>query len=304
VIRAAILLCVLLAATQTLADSITIGGTERTFAVFVPEKTPAPLVLVLHGNTQQGIDMQTRASWPELARRERFIAVYPDGLNRAWGDSRSAAEVVGQRPPAGTDDVTFLLALVEKYIKDGTADPRRIYIAGVSNGGAMAMTLACEKPEVFAAAAAMIISFTATMAERCAPRQPIAMLLMNGTADPLVAYQGGKGASPRFGLPNMWSTERTIAFWRKVNGCDAGDRVTNELPNGDPDDGSTVTRVDSRCPAGLDVVLYRVNNGGHRVPGKASDAKNKQMVDALLGPQNHDIDGPEVTWAFFKRFAR
>jgi polyhydroxybutyrate depolymerase len=304
VIRAAIICCALLAATQTLADTIRIGGTERTFTAFVPEKTLAPLVLVLHGNTQQGIDMQTRASWPELARRERFIAIYPDGLNRAWGDSRSAAEVVGHRPPAGTDDVAFLLALVDKHIKDGTADPKRIYVAGVSNGGAMAMTLVCQQPQVFAAAAAMIMSFTATMAERCKPRQPIAILLMNGTADPLVAYNGGKGASPRFGLPNMWSTERTIAFWRKVNGCDAPDWVTNQLPNGDADDGSTVTRIDARCPAGQDVVLYRVNNGGHRVPGKGSDAKNKQMVDALLGPQNHDIDGPEVIWTFFKRFAR
>ena len=303
-IRTAIICCAVLAATQVLADTIRIGGAERTFAAFVPEKTPAPLVLILHGNTQQGIDMQTRASWPELARNERFIAVYPDGLNRAWGDMRSTAEVVGQRPPAGTDDVAFLLALVDKFVKDGSADPKRIYVAGVSNGGAMAMTLACQEPQVFAGAASMIMSFTPTMAERCKPRLPIAMLLMNGTADPLVAYHGGKGASARLGLPNMWSTERTIAFWRKVNGCDATDSVTNQLTNGDGDDGSTVTRIDARCPAGQDVVLYRINNGGHRVPGKGSDAKNKQMVDALLGPQNHDIDGPEVIWTFFRQFAR
>jgi polyhydroxybutyrate depolymerase len=303
-IRAAIICCAVLVAAHARADTIRIGTTERTFTAFVPETTPAPLVLVLHGNTQQGVDMQTRASWPELARRERFIAVYPDGLNRAWGDMRSDAEVVGQRPPSGTDDAAFLLALVDKYIKDGSADPKRIYVAGVSNGGAMAMTLACKEPQVFAAAAAMIMSFTATMAERCKPRQPIAMLLMNGTVDPLVAYHGGKGASPRFGLPNMWATEQTIAFWRKVSGCDAADGVTNELPDSDSGDSSTVTRIDARCPPGAGVVLYRVNNGGHRVPGKGSDAKNKQMVDALLGPQNHDIDGPEVIWTFFKRFAR
>ena len=43
---------------------------------------------------------------------------------------------------------------------------------------------------------------------------------------------------------------------------------------------------------------------GHRVPGKGSDAKAKQVVDQVLGPQNHDIDAPEVIWEFFKRFAR
>src|SRR5262249_33613277 len=112
----------------------------------VPGKKPAPLVLILHGNTQQGADMQRRSSWPEIARREQFIAIYPDGLNRAWADLRGSADVVGRRPPDGTDDVAALTALVEKYIKDGAADPKRIYVTGVSNGGAMAMSLACRAP--------------------------------------------------------------------------------------------------------------------------------------------------------------
>lgn len=301
-IRAATLACALLT-TPAFADTLSMGGTERTFTAFVPDSTPAPLVLVLHGNTQQGIDMQTRASWPELARREKFIAIYPDGLNRAWGDLRSQSEVVGQRPPAGTDDVAFLMALVAKYIKDGTADPKRIYVAGVSNGGAMTMTLACRQPQTFAAAAAVIMNFTATMAEACKPPQPIPMLLMNGTADTLIAYQGGKSTS-RYALPNVWSTEHTIAFWRKVNGCEAGSGATSNLPDKDAEDSSTVTRIDSRCPAGRDVVLYRVNDGGHRMPGRGSDAKNPRAADAILGPQNHDIDGPDVIWDFFKRFAR
>jgi polyhydroxybutyrate depolymerase len=302
-IRAGVLCCALLIATQTLAETIRIDGTERMFAAFVPDKTPAPLVLILHGNTQQGIDMQTRASWPELARREQFVAIYPDGLNRAWADLRSGTEVVGRRPPAGTDDVAFLMTLVAKYIKDGVADPKRIYVTGVSNGGAMTMTLACREPQTFAAAAAVIMSFTATMAEACKPQGPIPMLLMNGTADTLIAYQGGRSTS-RYALPNVWSTERTIGFWRKVNGCEADDGPSTNLPDRDPEDSSTVTRIDSRCPAGRDVVLYRVNAGGHRMPGKDSDAKAKRMVDALLGPQNRDIDGPEVIWDFFKRFAR
>ena len=55
------------------------------------ERKPAPLVLVLHGNTQQGVDMQTRTSWPQLARREGIIAIFPDGLNRAWADLRGNA---------------------------------------------------------------------------------------------------------------------------------------------------------------------------------------------------------------------
>jgi len=302
-IRAAIGLALLLAASPALAETISIGNTERTYSAQVPDTKPAPLVLVLHGNTQQGTDMQTRSSWPQVAQRERFIAIFPDGLNRAWADLRGDTERAGRTAPPDTDDVAFLTALVSKYVKDGAADPKRIYVTGVSNGGAMTMTLACKQPQMFAAAAAVIMNFTAAMADACKPERPIAVLLMNGTADPLVAYEGGKGTS-RYGLPNVWSTAQTIGFWRKVNGCETGDGPASQLQDSDPSDASTVSRIDSRCPQGQDVLLYRVNGGGHRMPGRNPDAKARRMVDAILGPQNHDIDGPEVIWAFFKRFSR
>jgi polyhydroxybutyrate depolymerase len=63
-----------------------------------------------------------------------------------------------------------------------------------------------------------------------------------------------------------------------------------------------VTRISSRCPPGRDVVLYRVNNGGHRMPGSFPDARFPRVVNLLLGPQNHDIDGAEAIWAFFRKF--
>ncbi len=149
-IRAAVGL-LLLGSAPALAETISIGNTERTYAALVPDKKPAPLVLVLHGNTQQGIDMQTRSSWPQVAQREQFIAIFPDGLNRAWADLRGASERAGRVAPPGTDDVAFLMTLVAKYVAEGTADPKRIYVTGVSNGGAMTMTLACKQPQTFAA---------------------------------------------------------------------------------------------------------------------------------------------------------
>jgi polyhydroxybutyrate depolymerase len=63
-----------------------------------------------------------------------------------------------------------------------------------------------------------------------------------------------------------------------------------------------VTLISSNCPPGRDVVLYRVNDGGHRMPGGFPDAHFARMVNLLLGPQNHDIDAAEAIWAFFKRF--
>ena len=126
---------------------------------------------------------------------------------------------------------------------------------------------------------------------------------MNGTEDPLIPYNGGKGTS-WLAADGFWSTARTVQFWRGKNGCEPGDASSTNLPDQDRGDGSTVTLISSTCPAGCDVLLYRVNGGGHRFPGPRPDARMPRLVETFLGPQNHDIDGAAVIWEFFKRFER
>jgi polyhydroxybutyrate depolymerase len=283
------------------AETIDIGGVTRTYLAQFPDSRPAPLVIVLHGNTQIGADMRTRTSWSLVASRERFGVIYPDGLNRAWADLRPDSKRAGRPPPAGTDDTAFIAGLIEKYVTDGTADPKHVYITGLSNGAAMTMTLVCVRPELFAAAASVVMNLTDESAGACHPSQPVPVLMMNGTADPLVPFEGGKGAS-HYAVEGFWSTQATLAFWRRVNGCQTEDTTVTEFSDRDPTDQSTVTRIDSDCPRGRDVVLYRVNGGGHRMPGAFSDARFPRIATAFLGPQNHDIDGAETIWAFFKRF--
>ncbi len=202
--RHALLIAGLLAVTTGVASAETFqsGGVERTYSAIIPTSRPAPLVLVLHGNTQQGKDLRTRTSWPDVARREGFVAVFPDGLNRAWAGLRGDAGRAGRSPPAGTDDVAFLTALIAKFVRDGIADPKQIYVTGVSNGGHMTLTLACSHAELFAAAASVIANFTETMMASCKPSRPLPMVMMNGTADPLIAYNGGRGTS-RYAVPNV-----------------------------------------------------------------------------------------------------
>jgi polyhydroxybutyrate depolymerase len=79
------------------------------------------------------------------------------------------------------------------------------------------------------------------------------------------------------------------------------DAAAIRLDHHDPSDPTTVTRIDSRCPPGRDVLLYRVDDAGHRMPG-FPDARFPRLVNALFGPQNHDIDGAETIWAFFRKF--
>jgi polyhydroxybutyrate depolymerase len=282
------------------AETIDVNGAARSFIAQFPDRKPAPLVIVLHGNSQTGADMMTRTAWPEVARREHFAVVFPDGLNRAWADLRPNARRALRAPPEGTDDVTFIAKLVDRFVIEGRADPKHVYITGVSNGGAMTMTLLCARAELFAAAATVIFNLTDDMAKACQPRRPVPILLMNGTADPLIPYQGGRGTS-FFAKSGFWSTEQTVRFWRQVNGCEAADGDSRDLTDRDPADQSTVTRISSRCPPGQDVALYRVNGGGHRMPGRFADARFMRAVNFMLGPQNRDIDGAETIWTFFSQ---
>ncbi|UVO36602.1 prolyl oligopeptidase family serine peptidase [Bradyrhizobium arachidis] len=283
------------------AATIDVDGVMRSYTAQLPARKPAPLVVVLHGKTQRGADMIARTAWPQVAKREGFAVVFPDGLNRAWADARTEAGRAGRGPPAGTDDVAFIAKLVEKFVADGAADAKRIYVTGISNGGAMTMTLVCTRADLFAAGASVIMNLTDELAAACHPSRPLPMLIMNGTADPLIPYEGGRGAS-YFAAHGFWSTEKTVAFWRKLNGCGPGDADATEIPDRAPNDQSTVTRITSRCPEGHDVLLYRINDGGHRMPGVAPDARFPKVATGLLGPQNADIDGAETIWAFFSRF--
>jgi polyhydroxybutyrate depolymerase len=299
--RITIALATVCCARPSLSETISINGVSRTFLAQFPETKPAPLVIVLHGNTQTGADMATRTLWPAVAKRERFGVIFPNGLSHAWADLRPDTMRAGRIPPKGTDDVAFIVKLIGKYVADGSADPKRVYVTGISNGGAMTMTLVCARADLFAAAASVIMNLTNESANGCHPSRPVPMLMMNGTHDPLIPYQGGRGTS-RFAADGFWSTERTLAFWRRANGCEDKDASASDLADRDPTDRITVTRIESRCPPGRDVVLYRVNDGGHRMPGTYSDARFPRVANAFLGPQNHDIDGAETIWAFFKNF--
>ena len=79
------------AAPAASADTIDVNGVMRSYTVQLPAKRLVPLVVVLHGKTQRGADMVARTAWPQVAKREGFAVVFPDGLNHAWADARTKA---------------------------------------------------------------------------------------------------------------------------------------------------------------------------------------------------------------------
>ena len=126
------------------------------------------------------------------------------------------------------------------------------------------------------------------------------MLIMNGTADRIIPWHGG-ALGPWGGQGQVISTPETVAFWRHNNGCtDAGQE--RQLPDTDPNDGSTVTATQYvDCRSGAPVVLMAVNGGGHLPPGV--DISRMPLIEAVLGRENHDVSAAEITWKFFRRFS-
>ena len=273
-------------------ERLTVGRAERSYELIGATSGRAkPLIIALHGNRGTGAQFANSGNWRALAARHDVMIALPDGLNKAWNDGRAGAEIRGNQTPAGTDDVAFLTTLAERLVADGLADRKRLYVTGISNGGMMTYRMLCERPDLFAAGAAVIANLTETTLARCKPARPVPVLIMNGTEDKLVPHERQQGG--------YIGTLATASVWQKVNGC-AGAPVERRLPDLDTTDRSTVTRIAYGCPAGRDVVVYRVDGGGHQMPSRSG----KGILEFLLGPRNRDIEGAEEIWAFLSRFSR
>lgn len=138
---------------RSLHGRYTHGAEARDYALYVPADTdgaPRPLLLMLHGCQQDAADIARLTRLNQLADALGFMVLYPT-------QSRTA-NATGcwnwflpehQRPDQG--EAALLTALTCEIAARHGADPRRLYVAGLSAGGAMALVLAAIHPELFAA---------------------------------------------------------------------------------------------------------------------------------------------------------
>jgi len=290
-------------AKDTLNSSISLGGLERTYRIHLPSEHDrtkiAPLVFLFHGGggTGQGMEKLTQGGFNRLADREGFIIVYPDGIEKHWNDGRGLQAYRAHRE--NIDDVGFISALIEHLIRTLNVDPNRIYVAGISNGGQFSQRLACELSDRIAAIGVVAIQLPENLPSSCAPKRPVSVLMMPGTEDPLVPWEGGEIGFRRgrkFG--RVLSVPESMRFWAKQNQC-LGSSVVSYEPDRDPKDGTRVRReAYVPCGEGAEVVLYAVEGGGHTWPGG-----DQYLPAGIIGRTSRDIDANEVIWNFFKKHA-
>jgi polyhydroxybutyrate depolymerase len=118
------------------------------------------------------------------------------------------------------------------------------------------------------------------------------VVMLNGTADPVVPYNGGQvGMTGNYG--QVWSAERTAAFLAWGNGCA---RQAERALGGSDGAAIRVTRLDwSTCRSGHPVVLYRVEGGGHQVFGATN------IVPLILGPGTTQVSAPAAIMEVFAK---
>jgi polyhydroxybutyrate depolymerase len=276
--------------------TLTVGGVARDYLLSRSSASdPRPAIIVLHGGTMTADQIRQSVGVEPLVEREKIVAVYPQGIARQWNDGRRWQPTAWQRGASTADDVAFLRALVTALVQERIVDPQRVYVIGPSNGGMMTFRLLCEAADLLAAAAAIIASMPVDLIGTCEPARAVPILVMNGTADPLVPYQGGAIASG--GRGEVLSTDDTIALLRRFNGC-TGDPAVELIASRNAGPSAVTREIWTHCASGAPVVLYRIEGGGHRIP--ALEGEPRALVDRLLGPQNRDFDGAEAIWSFLR----
>ena len=274
------------------------AGYERNYIVHLPPEAkmqkPIPLLFNLHGGggTAKGTPGLTFGRFNTLADRDGFIVVYPNAIKKNWNDGRKLENVLAWKEDI--DDLGFIKAIVNELKKKYKIDASRIFTTGMSNGGFMSSRLLCDRADIFRGGAILTASLSKDYLPKCNPEKPVAVMVMNGTDDPLVPYDGGMVKVFRKTRGEIVSTDDYVDFWKTKNGCELKqDKV--DLPD-TVDDGTTVSVTKySDCKEEGALVLYTVNGGGHTWPG------GKQYLGkGLIGKTNRDIVACDVIWDFFK----
>ncbi|HEY1992083.1 MAG TPA: PHB depolymerase family esterase [Gammaproteobacteria bacterium] len=279
------------------AESIEFGGMDRSYLLHLPTPLPdypLPLVVVLHGGGGSAESMAKMTGFDAEADQQGFIVVYPDGTDKArpflnalgkpgfltW----NAGSCCGYAQENAIDDVGFIRAVVMRVIKDNAADPKRVYVTGISNGGMMAYRLACEASDLFAAIAP--VSAVQEVAS-CKPGRPVSVFHVHGAKDENVPLAGGVGKKA-IEKEARKPVQDTIDFWMKQDGCSS--TVRSEEPD-------VLMTNYGGCAAGSEVAFVLIQDGGHSWPGG-------QRITYFLDPPSKALNATSEIWRFFSTHSK
>jgi len=273
-----------IAQSQTLiVDSIYTGGLYRNYRLYIPAiftgASARPLIINMHGYTSNAIQQQFYTNFEPIADTANFLMLYPNGTSSGGSQFWNAGI-----SPLGVNDISFLSNLIDSLKAQYNIDLNRVYSTGMSNGGFMSHTLACELSNRITAIASVTGSiFVSQYGTNCHPTRPVPVMQIHGTADATVPYTGNSTMVP---------IDSVVKYWVRKNNCNSIP-TTSAVPNINLTDGCTADHfVYASGASGSTVEHYRVNAGAHTWPG----------APFPIGVTNQDFSASKEIWRFFRPF--
>lgn len=267
------------------------GGLQRSFIHYAPmsldPNVPAPIVVVAHGYMMSGEMMYEITKYAELAEREKFVVVFPDGQPGAVGPwnvgNPSCSSTLGILPLGPGDDQAFLDAMIGFVEADQCVDRNHVFMTGFSMGGYFSNATGCARPDIRAIAPHSAGVHDLSM---CASQhKPVLLMHFNG--DALIPAMCGEEARNR---------------WVMRNGC------SMDAPDVRPVKGGSCEYY-KNCPADGQVAFCRfdIPTAGTRDEPFAGHAWSGGADEGMAGGAMFAIpeteSASELGWAFFKQYA-
>ena len=273
-------------------------GYTRDFILHIPEHhellNKIPLIIAMHGGggKAKGMIALTKGRFNELADKHGFLVVYPQGLGKSWNDGRQ--DPISYAHKNDIDDIGYLSKIIRRMIKEYKVDSDRVFVTGISNGGFMSIRVSRELADQVKAVAVVCAAIPLNTKDAHVDAQSMNTLLINGTTDPLVPYNGGEVKVLRKKRGRIISTDETIKIFITRNSCSHSPEI-EELEDEDPEDGTRVIREEyTNTETGKKVVLLKVLGGGHTWPGGW-----QYLTEKLIGKTSTDINACDEIWSFF-----
>jgi polyhydroxybutyrate depolymerase len=246
---------------------------QRPYQLRVPASysasTPAPLLIGLHGFGGTGDQFESWWQLAPVAGARGVLYVAADGRPNANGDQGWNAVPNSTLPPY---DVLYLGALIDDVAAHYNVDPKRVFVAGHSNGAVMAHRLACDlAPRI--AAIVSLAGQVPLVTSQCNPTDLVSVVEVHGDRDEVIAYDGSNGPS----------AHDTVSSWADRNGCTGKLAATGAMLDVDADLPGAETRVETYagCPAGASVELWTIHGGPHH-PNLVQPGWGEMVIGWLL----------------------
>jgi len=269
----------------SVTDSIKSGGITRKFIVYLPNiyngTKAVPLIINMHGYGSNMGQQQGYGNFMPVSDTANFILVQPQGTK----DSQNTPYWNANISSSGVNDIQFISNLIDSLKAQYNIDLNRVYSTGMSNGGFMSHTLACDLSQRIAAIASVTgVMFTTqygNYGSACNPSRPVPVMQIHGTADGVVPYNGDQ---------YMIGVDTVVKFWVKKNNCNATATFSN-VPNTNTTDGCTAQHYYyGNGNSGSSVELYKITGGGHSWPGASVN----------INITNMDFNASVEIWRFFR----